>query len=44
MSQYKFLKCVIQDEELIEQYESELYETNLFERELISMALIQYFR
>lgn len=39
MSDYKLLKCAISDEQLIEQYESELYHGNLSERELINMAL-----
>jgi len=43
MSNYKLLKCAISDEQLIEQYETELYESNLSERELVTMALEVYF-
>ena len=43
MSDYKLMRTVIQDEQLIEQYESELYDKDLSERELISMALEIYF-
>jgi len=43
MSDYKLMRTVIQDEELIEQYEKKLYYTGLSERELITVALEEYF-
>jgi len=39
----KAVRATLTDEQLIDQYESELYNKGLSERELISMALELYF-
>lgn len=39
----KPVRATLTDEQLIEQYESELYDKDLTERELISEALREYF-